>query len=113
MKHAVLSIVIAVLGIVWIMYFNFQFAAALTDHYYESFSDSDVIVCIDPRFPKVFKMSGLIIGLIGMFFGIKGYFKTKRLSSIGIILSIILIIISFLPLYSYLLEQAVYDVFIK
>lgn len=51
--------------------------------------------------PKVHKMSALIIGLIGVFFGIKGFKSFRKLSLIGIVLSLILVVISFLPLWHY------------
>jgi hypothetical protein len=51
--------------------------------------------------PRVHKMAALIIGLIGVFFGIKGFKTYRKLSLIGIVLSLLLVGISFLPLWHY------------
>ncbi len=102
MKHALLSIIVAVLGMVWVVHINYQIAAVVT----EALQAADQ--SMNPSlvsFPKVYKMSGLVIGLIGIFFGVKGFFKTKPLSIVGIVLSLLLIVLTFIPIFSYLLAD--------
>ncbi len=108
MKHAILSIIVAVLGLIWIIYFNYSFAEIIMD--YDNFPEGTTLSDFNLEIPKFIKMSGLIIGLIGIFFGIKGYFKNKALSIVGFILSILLIVLTFTPIFSYILANSGYDI---
>jgi|GEM_PF-3027023 len=96
MKHPILSIVVAVLGIIFLIYVNWLVWDTLID--YSNWTSSDTV----PQnvvTPKIYKISGLIIGLIGIFFGIKGIKINKKISVIGIVLSILVCIFSFVPLW--------------
>ncbi|GAB5401281.1 MAG: hypothetical protein Aureis2KO_28660 [Aureisphaera sp.] len=108
MKHAVLSIIVAVLGMVWVVYLNHSFAEAIMN--YSDYPKGTTLSDFNLKIPNFFKMSGLIIGLIGIFFGIKGFFKTKLISIVGIVLNILLIILTFMPIYTYILSNSGYDI---
>ncbi|MCH9660580.1 MAG: hypothetical protein K0U54_06680 [Bacteroidetes bacterium] len=97
MKHAIMSIVIAVLGLCFLLYLSKEVAAEymkLSTH--QQLNEPILIVT-----PKVHRMASIIIGLVGIFFGIKGFQTTTKISSIGMLLSIVLIILSVLPLWTY------------
>ena len=98
MKHSVLSIIVAVIGISFILYVNYYFAQQINflQSSHQQLNEPSLIVT-----PKIHKMVALIIGLIGVFFGIKGFKHYKKISLIGIVLSLLLIAISFLPLWHY------------
>jgi len=96
-KHSIYSIIVASIGISFIIYMNYYFAQQVNIlQANQQLSEPSLIVT-----PKVHKMAALIIGLIGVFFGIKGFKSYKKLSLIGIVLSLILVAISFLPLWHY------------
>jgi len=96
-KHSIYSIIVAIVGISFILYMNFHFAQEVSlIQNNQQINEPHLIVT-----PKVHKMAALIIGLIGVFFGIKGFKSFKKLSLIGIVLSLILVAISFLPLWHY------------
>ena len=96
-----MSILVASLGLAFIVYINFEFAKTIQKIHTDTQLELHQIIT-----PRVHKMAALIIGLIGVFFGIKGFKKTKKLSRIGIALSLLLITISFLPLWRYLISNA-------
>ncbi|MEH6763814.1 MAG: hypothetical protein V7655_04890 [Aequorivita antarctica] len=97
MKHSIYSIIVSVIGISFILYMNYYFAQEVSLlQTNQQVSQPQLIVT-----PKVHKIAALIIGLIGVFFGIKGFKSFKKLSLIGIVLSLLLVAISFLPLWHY------------
>ncbi|MGO3182676.1 MAG: hypothetical protein ACTIJ9_07575 [Aequorivita sp.] len=97
MKHSILSIIVAIIGISFILYMNYYFAQEVSLLQSQQQIDEPLLITT----PKVHKMAALIIGLIGVFFGIRSFRTYRKLSLIGIVLSLILISISFLPLWHY------------
>ncbi|WP_432412844.1 hypothetical protein [Rasiella sp. SM2506] len=96
MKHAILSLVIAGLGIIFLAYINWLVWDTLMSY------NQNALDTMSPQLvvtPKVFKISALIIGLIGIFFGIKGMKINKKISILGIVLSALVCIFSFVPLW--------------
>jgi len=99
MKHGILSILIAILGFIFYLHINLEFVGIvqkLSEN--QQLEGPNLIVT-----PKIYKIATLIIGLIGVYFGIKEFKNYKNLSIIGISLSLILIILSFIPIWSYFL----------
>ena len=96
MKHSILSIVIAILGFVFIIYINWLVWDTFTSYNQNSLDEMSPQLVITPR---VFKISALIIGLIGIFFGIKGMKINKKRSMLGIVLSALVCIFSFVPFW--------------
>tara|TARA_A100000171_G_scaffold20717_1_gene19085 strand:+ start:8009 stop:8311 length:303 start_codon:yes stop_codon:yes gene_type:complete len=96
MKHAKLSILVALLGILFLGYINWLVWDTLTTYNENAVSEMAPHLVVTPR---VFKISALIIGLIGIFFGIKGVKINKKISVLGIVLSILVCIFSFVPFW--------------
>ena len=99
MKHGILSIIVAILGYVFFFHIHLEFADIVQKlNENQQLNGPNLIIT-----PRIYKIATLIIGLIGVYFGIKGFKNYKNLSIVGISLSLILIILSFIPIWKYLL----------
>lgn len=54
-----------------------------------------------------------LVGMIGLFLGIVGILKKNNYSKIGAIISLIAIIMAFIPIYSYIIEDSALDLIIQ
>lgn len=101
MKHGALSVIVSLLGFCFLVYIQTETAQMFeTMNAHQQLEPNLIVV------PKIYKMATLIIGLIGVFYGIKGRKTAKKSSSIGIALSILLILLSFVPFWTYFVSNA-------
>jgi hypothetical protein len=96
MKHGTLATIVAVLGFIFILYVNWLVWDTFTYYNQNSLDQMSPQLVVTP---KIFKISGLVIGLIGIFFGIKGMKINKKISILGILLSGLVCIFSFVPFW--------------
>jgi len=96
MKHSLFSIIVALLGIIFLAYVNWLVWDTVTSYNQNSLVEMSPKLVVTPR---IFKISALIIGLIGIFFGIKGLKINKKISILGIVLSALVCIFSFVPFW--------------
>lgn len=96
MKYALLSIIIAALGMVFLWNVNVLLAETFLNLQGDSNLEPTLVTT-----SRVYKMTLIIIGLIALFAGIKGLKKARKVSLIGIVLSLVLLILIFIPLWSF------------
>lgn len=99
MKSGTLSIILGTLGILFMIWFNFQ-----TYELYQTeilkIQNSSVMNPTIVTSGKSYKLIAFGIALLGFFFGIKSIREKSRIGKIGIILAIIILILSFFPLWT-------------
>ena len=96
MTHAIYAVLVALLGFGFLAYVNWLVLDTFTNYHQTS------IEAMSPRListPKIFKISVLIIGLVGIFFGIKGRKINKNISILGILLAALVCIFKFVHVW--------------
>jgi len=109
MKYEISSIVIALIGISFVIWFNLEVAELFQNEIMELNYKSEMNLTIFTT-GKLNKLIALGIALIGILLGIKSVRNKNRIGIIGIILSIFLIILVFIPIWQYVLSDSALDI---
>jgi len=99
MKTGIISIILATIGIIFVIWFNLEVVELYKSETLKMANQTD----LSPRLfvtGKTHKIIAIVIALIGMILGIKSLRDNNRIGTIGLILSIILIILTLLPIWS-------------
>ena len=103
MKSGTISIILGALGILFIIWFNYQTYELYQTEFLKIQSSS----LIEPTIVttgKSYKLIALGIAILGILFGIKSMREKSRSGKIGIILSIITLIFTFLPIWTFFIN---------
>ena len=103
MKSGTISIILGTLGILFIIWFNYQ----TYELYQTEFLKIQNSTLMEPSIVttgKSYKLIALGIVLVGTIFGIKSMREKSRSGKIGIILSIITLIFTFLPIWTFFIN---------
>ena len=99
MKSGKISIILGALGILFIIWFNYQTYELYQTEFLKIQSSS----LIEPTIVttgKSYKLIALGIAILGILFGIKSMREKSKSGKIGIILSIIALILTFIPVWT-------------
>lgn len=102
MKKGILSVIIACIGIYFVYWQNRKLCEGLVSMSELTLDDLEFSMNI---FSSVYKIIATSIGLLSLYIGIISLKNKNKISGIGIVLSIILIVLSFLPLCDFFLYQ--------
>ncbi|TSE07748.1 hypothetical protein [Aquimarina algiphila] len=100
MKKGILSVIVATMGIYFVYWFN----RGICETIILSSDTTNVSEFSLHTFGNVYKIMTVSIGLLGLYLGVISMKNKKKIAITGITLSIIVIIISFLPLCEYYLR---------
>ncbi len=106
MRRPILSIMMPIIGFIGLLYMNNAYSKALL----QVFLSETTIDIKSPYWPLVFRIIGIGIGLSGILMGIKGLKIKSVISTVGILLSILLIIASFVNWTNIFLTDSPYDI---
>ena len=109
MKTGTISIILAIIGILFVIWFNYQTAELFLTELTKMQNSSDLSPTIVTS-GKLNKLIAIGIGLLGLLLGIKSLRNKNRIGIIGIILSIVLIILTFVPIWNYMLSDSALDI---
>jgi len=99
MKSGTISIILGALGIFFIIWFNYQTYELYQTEFLKTQNNSSMeptIVTVG----KSYKLIALGIALLGIIFGIKSLREKSRNGKIGIMLSVVALILTFLPIWA-------------
>ncbi len=102
MKKGIVSVGIAIVGIYFVYWHNRSICEGLVGSSELTVDDLEFSMNI---FADVYKIIATSIGLLSLYIGIISMKSKSKISILGIVLSIILILLSFLPLCEYFLQQ--------
>ncbi|MFD0991614.1 hypothetical protein [Tenacibaculum geojense] len=109
MKNGIISIIVALVGIIFIIWINVKIATLFETEFMKTRNINE----LDLRMFKIEtldKIIGIGIGLTGILLGIKSLQKRNRIGIIGIILCVVLIILTFAPVWKYVLSDSAIDI---
>ena len=95
MKTGTISIIVATIGIIFVIRFNLEVAELYKSEILKTANQTDLSPILFVT-GKKYKIIVIGMALIGMILGIKSLRNNNRIGTIGVILSIILIILAFL-----------------
>ncbi|TXG36689.1 hypothetical protein [Seonamhaeicola maritimus] len=104
MKYGIASIILAITGICLIVWINYEFS----QNYMEFASKFEAEGGVTPSVVMtnwINRSIAIGISLFGLALGIKSYRIEKKIGIIGIILSILLLILVFFPIWPYLISE--------
>ena len=103
MKSGTISIILGTIGVLFIIWFNYQ-----TYELYESlFLETQNNFLMEPTIVttgKSYKIISLGMALFGILFGLNSVRKKDGSGKIGIVLSIIALIFAYLPIWSFFIN---------
>jgi uncharacterized membrane protein len=109
MKYGIYSIIIALIGITFVIWFNIEVAELFESEFLKLENQNELSPTIFTT-GKINKITALVIGIVGLLFGIKSLRDKNRIGIFGILLSIILIILTFVPIWQYMLSNSALDI---
>jgi len=109
MKTGIISIIVAIIGILFVIWFNLEVVELFESEILKIENQTELNPTVFTT-GKLNKIIALGIALIGIILGIKSLRNKNR---IGIILSVVLIILTFLPIWIYILSDSALDVNFK
>lgn len=112
MKTGIISIIVAIIGIIFVIWFNLEVVELFKSEILKMQNQTELNPTVFTT-GKLNKTIALGIALIGIILGIKSLRNKNRNGTIGIILSLILIILTFLPIWTYILSDSALDVNFK
>ena len=99
MKSETISIILGTLGILFIIWFNYQtyelYQTELLKIQKSSLMEPTIVTT-----GKIYKLIALGIAILGIILGIKSVREKNRSGKIGIILSIIALILTYIPVWT-------------
>lgn len=99
MKSGTISIILGTLGILFIIWFNYQ-TYELYQTEFLKIQNSSLMETRIVTAGKSYKLIAIGIVILGFFFGIKSVRERSRNGKIGIILSMISLILTFVPIWT-------------
>ena len=99
MKSRTISIILGDLGILFIIWFNYQ-TYELYQTEFLKIQNSSLMEPTIVSVGKSYKLIALAIVILGILFGIKSVRENNRNGKIGIVLSIIALILTFIPIWT-------------
>ena len=99
MKSGTISIILGALGILFIIWFNYQ-TYELYQTEFLKIQNSSLMEPTIVTTGKSYKLIALGIALLGIIFGIKSLREKSRNGKIGIMLSVVALILTFLPIWA-------------
>ncbi|PKG53488.1 hypothetical protein [Olleya sp. 1-3] len=109
MKTGTISVIIALIGILFVIWFNIQTSELFLTELSKMQSGSGLSPTIVTS-GKLNKLIAIGIGLLGLFLGIKSLRNRKRIGILGIFLSVFLIVLTFIPIWEYILSDSALDI---
>ena len=109
MKFGVLSIITAIIGTFLTIKFNIETAELFRTQILELNNKSDITPIII-KTDVTNKIIIITIALIGIFLGVKSIKSKSKLGIVGIVLSIVLLVLSFIPIWQYILQDSTLDI---
>ena len=103
MKSRTISIILGDLGILFIIWFNYQ-TYELYQTEFLKIQNSSLMEPTIVTTGKSFKLIALGIAILGIIFGIKSVREKSRSGKIGIVLSIIALILTFIPVWAFFIK---------
>ena len=109
MKTGILSIILAIVGIIFVIWFNYQLSELMIAEFFKSKSLTELSPSIFTN-EKLYKLIAIGIGILGLILGMKSFLNKKWTGLFGIFLSIILIALTFAPLLNFFLSNSAFDI---
>jgi hypothetical protein len=109
MKYGIFSIILAVLGILFVAWYNFEVAELFESELLKLHNQTELNPTVYST-GKLNKFIALGIAIIGIILGIKSWRDKIRIGMIGILLSILLIILTFIPIWQYIVSDSALDI---
>lgn len=109
MKTGIISIIVVLIGILFVIWFNLEIVELFESEILKMENQTELNPAVFTT-EKLNKIIALGIALIGIILGIKSLRNKNRIGIIGIILSVILIILTFLPIWTYILSDSALDI---
>ena len=103
MKSGTISIIFGALGILFIVWFNYQ-TYELYQTEFLKIQNSSLMEPTIVTTGKSYKLIALGIAILGIIFGIKSVHEKSRSGKIGIVLSIIALILTFIPVWTFFIK---------
>jgi len=101
MKYGIGSVILALIGICFIVWINYQFSQDYIEFAAKFEADGGVVPSVVMN-NWIDRSIVIAISLLGFILGIKSYRIGNKIGLFGIVLSIILLILVFFPLWSYI-----------
>jgi ABC-type spermidine/putrescine transport system permease subunit II len=101
MKTGLFSVILAGLGIILVMFWNYQILELFRLERAEMRQGPQLAPTISTT-SNLFKVIPIIVGTISLLLGIHALRSKRRFGLMGVVLSIILIILPFVPIWFYL-----------
>ena len=111
MKTGTISIILALIGISFVIWFNFQTSEQILAEVTKAQSSYELSPILVSN-GKLNKLIAIGIGIIGLLFGFKSVRNKSRTGVIGIILSICLLIMTFIPIWAHMISVSKGDIYI-
>ncbi|AUC15782.1 hypothetical protein BTO06_11755 [Tenacibaculum sp. SZ-18] len=111
MKYGIVSIILALAGISFVIWFNIEISELFKAHFLEQIGQNKMD--LNPAVyttGKGFKIIAFVIATIGIILGIKALREIKWIGIIGIILSAFLSFLAFYPMWKYFVQDLAIDV---
>ncbi len=112
MKYGILSIIIAIIGILFVIWFNIEVAELFKSEFLSLGNKTELNPAVFST-GKLNKIISLGLGLTGIILGIKSWRNKMRIGIIGVFLSLILLILTFIPIWTYIISDGTLDINIK
>jgi threonine/homoserine efflux transporter RhtA len=109
MKIGIISIIVVLIGILFVIWFNLEIVELFESEILKMENQTELNLAVFTT-KKLNKIIALGIALIGIILGIKSLRNKNRIGIIGIILSVVLIILTFLPIWTYILSDSALDI---
>ena len=109
MKAGITSIIVAIIGILFVIWCNLEVVELFESEILKMENQTQLSPNVFTT-GKLNKIIALGIALIGIIFGIKSLRNKNWIGTIGIVLSVVLIILTFLPIWTYILSDSALDV---
>ncbi|MFD2914807.1 hypothetical protein [Psychroserpens luteus] len=102
MKYAIKSILFALFGIGFVIYLNFELAELYELELYNDLKTENELAPNIFIIGKLNKVITLLIAVIAMALGVKSVQLKNRIGLVGILLSAILMVLTFIPIWQYI-----------
>lgn len=112
MKYGILSIIISLIGISFVIWYNIEIAVLFQNEVLKLNSTTEINYIIFTT-EKLNRLIALGLALVGILLGIKSVKRKNKIGILGISLSLILFILIFIPIWQYVLSDSALDINLK
>ena len=112
MKYGILSIIISLIGILFVIWYNFEIAELFQNEMLKLNNMTEINSTIFMS-SKLNIPIALGLALVGVLLGIKSIQGKNKIGILGISLSLILFILIFTPIWQYVLSDSALDINFK